>query len=715
MKTQDIILRNIQPILIAVVVVLLNIASTTLFFRIDLTENRVYSLSEASKRVVADLEEPLTIKGFFSKNLPAPYNNVEQAVRDMLQEYSRYGGRMFNYTISTVDVENATDERVQAFEDEANSYRIYPINLQNVERDEVKLQTAYVGLSFIHGDMMETIPAITSTDNLEYRVTTVVDKMQTKTSALLGLEEDIQVRLVLSSSLYALGEQVEEVPADVEDSVSELNKENYGRLSFRLLDPDTDPEGQRLAREYGLSPLTLRATQGDSEAYAGVIVQHGQEAFTLNLFVRDLFGVQMRRPADIYSMISDSTESLLDINRTLGYLNDYGAPELSRNPQQRQQQQTPNQPNQPQLNTFNRLASETYTFDRISLSEEEIPEGLESMLIIGPQEQLDDYALYQLDQFLVNGGNLIVFQDAFNAYFPQDTGQFGAQPTYQPRETGLEDLLAHYGVELRHAYVLDEHCFVQRQQTAQGGAYEQPIYIAPLVPERYINEDLPFMRNMGELIFLNVAPLQEVADRLDGNTVTATQVLTSTDTAWQMADTTQIYQSLYAPPPPEGERQRYPLAYMLAGEFQSYFVDKEIPDPPEPEEDAEAEDERLLSEEQIQTQAEFVERGTGRVFVVGSTSILGDNVIGEEFSPNATFILNVLDAMNNRVDYAIMRSKGQTYNPLAESEPGARTATKTFNIAGLPALVVLAGVLVWITRIARKRKLRSVYGDQPET
>jgi hypothetical protein len=154
---------------------------------------------------------------------------------------------------------------------------------------------------------------------------------------------------------------------------------------------------------------------------------------------------------------------------------------------------------------------------------------------------------------------------------------------------------------------------------------------------------------------------------------------------------------------------------MLAGEFQSYFVDKEIPDPPEPEEDAEAEDERLLSEEQIQTQAEFVERGTGRVFVVGSTSILGDNVIGEEFSPNATFILNVLDAMNNRVDYAIMRSKGQTYNPLAESEPGARTATKTFNIAGLPALVVLAGVLVWITRIARKRKLRSVYGDQPET
>ncbi|MBW2139319.1 MAG: Gldg family protein, partial [Deltaproteobacteria bacterium] len=57
-----------------VVVVLVNVAGTTLYFRQDLTEGKVYSLSKASREVVATLSEPLTINVFFTKDLPAPYN-----------------------------------------------------------------------------------------------------------------------------------------------------------------------------------------------------------------------------------------------------------------------------------------------------------------------------------------------------------------------------------------------------------------------------------------------------------------------------------------------------------------------------------------------------------------------------------------------------------------------------------------------------------------
>ena len=58
-------------ILYAVVIVLLNVAGLNLFFRFDLTANRIYSLSDASKQAVSTLSEPLNIKVFFSKNLPA--------------------------------------------------------------------------------------------------------------------------------------------------------------------------------------------------------------------------------------------------------------------------------------------------------------------------------------------------------------------------------------------------------------------------------------------------------------------------------------------------------------------------------------------------------------------------------------------------------------------------------------------------------------------
>ncbi|MEJ2283380.1 MAG: Gldg family protein [Desulfobacterales bacterium] len=51
------------------VVVLVNVAGITLFLRADLTADSIYSISEASKRVVATLSEPLTIKVFFTKDL----------------------------------------------------------------------------------------------------------------------------------------------------------------------------------------------------------------------------------------------------------------------------------------------------------------------------------------------------------------------------------------------------------------------------------------------------------------------------------------------------------------------------------------------------------------------------------------------------------------------------------------------------------------------
>ena len=61
-----------------IIIVLVNLVGVTLFFRIDLTSNNLYSLSNASKKAVSTLNEPLTINVFFSKNLPAPYNNIER-------------------------------------------------------------------------------------------------------------------------------------------------------------------------------------------------------------------------------------------------------------------------------------------------------------------------------------------------------------------------------------------------------------------------------------------------------------------------------------------------------------------------------------------------------------------------------------------------------------------------------------------------------------
>ena len=152
----------IRVALYVAAVVVLNVASLKFFVRLDLTRSRAYSLSVATSEVLASLKEPLTIKAFFTRNLPFPYNGVEQQTRDLLEEYGLRANRFFNYSISTIEPDSESSKgQASEIKQMAQDYGIYPIQIQKVEQDAVKLQSAYLGMVLIHGDMVQTIPALT--------------------------------------------------------------------------------------------------------------------------------------------------------------------------------------------------------------------------------------------------------------------------------------------------------------------------------------------------------------------------------------------------------------------------------------------------------------------------------------------------------------------------------------------------------------------------
>ncbi len=159
--------KYIKFLVYLIIVVLVNVAGITLFFRLDLTANKMYSISEASKKVVSTLSEPLTVKVFFTKNLPAPHNNTERYLHDLMEEYAIYASRYFNYRFYDVSTEEGElSEKTQENQRLANNYGIHPIQIQAIEKDEVKFQRAYMGLVLIHGDLIERIPTISTTEGL---------------------------------------------------------------------------------------------------------------------------------------------------------------------------------------------------------------------------------------------------------------------------------------------------------------------------------------------------------------------------------------------------------------------------------------------------------------------------------------------------------------------------------------------------------------------
>jgi ABC-type uncharacterized transport system involved in gliding motility auxiliary subunit len=74
-------------ILVTVIVIVVNILSENYNFRIDLTEGNEYTLSNATREILKNLDKPVTITAYFSKDLPANIGDVSGNLKDMLIEY----------------------------------------------------------------------------------------------------------------------------------------------------------------------------------------------------------------------------------------------------------------------------------------------------------------------------------------------------------------------------------------------------------------------------------------------------------------------------------------------------------------------------------------------------------------------------------------------------------------------------------------------------
>ncbi len=720
-------------ILYTAVIVLVNIVGLTLFFRADLTQNKIYSLSDASKEAVATLSEPLSINVFFSRDLPAPHNNTERYLRDLMVEYAASAGKLFNYTFYNVsseegDLTNQADNNREI----AKNFGIQPVQIRVMENDEVKFKNAYMGLVIVHGDLIERIAAITATDGLEYQLTTAIQKLNNKVSALLRQKDKIGVTMYLSSSLNPIApliglDQLPQLAPGIQKVIGNLNAKNLDIFDFKHMDVQTPKELEVLAKKYDLMAMSWPAIPDKNiaagQGAAGIVMEYKGDVSTLPLISSvelPIIGTtyQMADPKALEDELIRIMEKMIGINKDIGYLSDHGSPILGQDRMAMMQGRPGNG-----LQVFNQLLSSRYGIKPIALKESSIPDGLNCLVIAKPTQPFSDYELFQIDQALMKGTNIAFFADAFNEIMPQ--GGMGMPPQYTPLDTGLEKLLAHYGVSMKPAYVLDKEAYKHQLPPNQGGG-EQTIYFAPMLKEGSINNAPKFMNNIKGLVAMQISPLTLEQENINSDQVTATRLLTSSDQAWLMEGMINLNPMFITPPIAPEELSTYDLAYILEGRFTSYFAGKAIPEKELGEKEMETPMETGPNKSKISKNKEM-EAGAKalglvaqnriiesskptKIFVLGCSQMLQDNMLDPGGrSTNSTFLLNVIDHLNGEDNIAAMRSKQQTLNPLTDITPFFRTIIKTVNIAVLPILVVLFGLGVLILRNARKKKISKMF------
>ncbi|MEO5769691.1 MAG: GldG family protein [Polyangia bacterium] len=152
------------------IVVAINLIGTRVFGRLDLTDARVYTLSPASKDIVRNLPDYMTVKLYVSEGLPPEMKSTSRYVRDLLDEYRSNSKGKLRFEAA----DPASDKKV---EEEAGTCGVRKLQVQKLEDTKFEVGAYYLGMCLQYNGQNEAIGEIVGAEGLEYQVSSLIKRM----------------------------------------------------------------------------------------------------------------------------------------------------------------------------------------------------------------------------------------------------------------------------------------------------------------------------------------------------------------------------------------------------------------------------------------------------------------------------------------------------------------------------------------------------------
>ena len=262
------------------VIILANATLTS--WRIDLTENKLFTLSEGTLNILHNLEEPVRLDFYFSQKAMIGYPalmNYGVRVRDMLLEYEAHSNGMLELNI--IDPEVFSEEEDQAV---ASGMQSVPLNNTG--------DRAYFGLAGTNStDEEKVIPFFQSSKEsaLEYDISKLLYNLAYPEKRVVGI----------MSSLPIFGDEQEKLPRwTITDTIEEF-------FEIRVL--GTNPKNLD-----GIDVLMIVHPKDIKNDTLFVIDQYVLKGGKVMLFVDPLAEGDRSKPADPDSSILPDLDSDLD-------------------------------------------------------------------------------------------------------------------------------------------------------------------------------------------------------------------------------------------------------------------------------------------------------------------------------------------------------------------------------------------------------------------
>lgn len=172
-------------LIILVIILAVNVIIHNVNLRMDITEDRIYTLSDGTKTILAKTENPVTLKLFFSRSsaeVPAYLKTYADHVENVLDEYEIAGKGKIE--IQKIDPKPDSDA-----EEWAQEYGIHPATV------DVFGPPVYFGLVASSGNIEAVIPMLDPNreEVLEYNITRMIQRISSPRKPKVGLMSSLPV------------------------------------------------------------------------------------------------------------------------------------------------------------------------------------------------------------------------------------------------------------------------------------------------------------------------------------------------------------------------------------------------------------------------------------------------------------------------------------------------------------------------------------------
>ncbi len=678
--------------------------------RWDTTAGKQYSISEATEGYLAQIQEPLLIRGYFSQKTHPLLAPLVPQIKDLLQEYQVVAdGR--------VRVEFIDPQQNPELEQQANSqFGIKPMPFQVADRYQASIVSSYFNILVQYGDEHQVlgfrdlieVNARAESDvevllrNPEHDITRAIKTVLQNYQSAGNLFDTVKQQLTFKGYISAtnkLPEQLVAFKQIVEQQLKQLQTKSAEKLSVEFIDPEANggKVAQQIAEDYGFQPMAT-SLLSEQRFYFYLTLSSGEQIIQVPLDDFSEASFERNLEAAIKRFAKGFTKNIALVTPKAAPYASYGMPSAS-------------------FNQLERMLGSELNVIKEDLSDGAVSGEADILMLMAPKS-LDDKQLFAVDQFLMKGGTVIAATSPYSVNFS------GRSLAMSPVDSGLSDWLHHHGLTIENSLVMDEN----------NGAF--PIPVTRNVGGFQLQEvkmlDYPYFVDIrdklnkdnlitSELPQLTMAWSSPITIAQDNNAIEYTPLIKSSEQAWTSASLDimpKLNQAGEASYDAQGEQKSHVLGVIAQGKFTSYFAETDSPllttanESTANEQEAAEVDSSAANEDESFDVTSVIKHApeSARIILFSSNDFVQDQVLQLTGGISQTNYLNSLQLLVNAVDWSLedralmsIRSRGNFNRTLPPMEHNAQLMWEYFNYG--MAFILLAGIALW-ERNRRRRKQR---------